>query len=71
MIGGTSKIAARRAAKFGLPLPIANMPELEAYCYEQCELNGTQGFCAMPGGDTDDFVAEDPDKAWLNSDNIS
>ena len=66
MIGGTSKIAARRAAKFGLPLsPAAHMPELEAYYYEQCELNGTQGFCAMPGEETHmTFVAEDPDKAW-------
>ena len=66
MIGGTSKIAARRAAKFGLPLsPAAHMPELEAYYYEQCELNGTQGFCAMPGQETHmTFVAEDPDKAW-------
>ena len=66
MIGGTSKIAARRAAKFGLPLsPAAHMPELEAYYYEQCELNGTQGFCAMPGQETHmTFVAEDPEKAW-------
>jgi alkanesulfonate monooxygenase SsuD/methylene tetrahydromethanopterin reductase-like flavin-dependent oxidoreductase (luciferase family) len=66
MIGGTSKIAARRAARFGLPLsPAAHMPELESYYYEQCELNGTQGFCAMPGESTQmTFVAEDPDKAW-------
>ena len=66
VIGGTSKIAARRAAKFGLPLsPAAHMPELEAYYYEQCELNGKQGFCAMPGEETHmTFVAEDPDKAW-------
>ena len=66
MIGGTSKVAARRAARFGLPLsPAAHMPELEAYYYEQCELNGTQGFCAMPDEETQmTFVAEDPDKAW-------
>ena len=66
MIGGTSKVAARRAARFGLPLsPAAHMPELEVYYYEQCELNGTQGFCAMPDNDTHmTFVAEDPDKAW-------
>ena len=25
-----------------------NLPELEAYYYEQCEELGTQGFCAMP-----------------------
>jgi len=66
MIGGTSKVAARRAARFGLPLsPAANLPELEAYYYEQCEKHGTQGFCAMPDEETQmTFVAEDPDKAW-------
>ncbi len=66
MIGGTSKVAARRAARFGLSLsPAAHLPELEAYYYEQCELNGTQGFCAMPDQETKmTFVAEDPDKAW-------
>ncbi len=66
MIGGTSKIAARRAARFGLPLsPAANLPELEAYYYAQCEEHGTTGFCAMPGPDTQmTFVAEDPDQAW-------
>lgn len=66
MIGGTSKIAARRAARFGLPLsPAAHLPELEAYYYEQCERYGTTGFCAMPSADTAmTFVAEDPDQAW-------
>ncbi len=66
MIGGTSKVAARRAAKFGLPLsPAAHLPDLEAYYYEQCEIHGTQGFCAMPDLETQmTFVAEDPDKAW-------
>ena len=66
MIGGTSKVAARRAAKFGLPLsPAAHLPELEAYYHEQCDLYGTQGFCAMPDQETKmTFVAEDPDKAW-------
>lgn len=66
LIGGTSKVAARRAARFGLPLsPAANLPELEAYYHAQCEEQGTTGFCAMPGDDTKmTFVAEDPDKAW-------
>ncbi|MCU0274311.1 MAG: LLM class flavin-dependent oxidoreductase, partial [Acidimicrobiales bacterium] len=37
LLGGTSRIAARRAARFGLPMfAAANMPELEAYYYEQC-----------------------------------
>jgi alkanesulfonate monooxygenase SsuD/methylene tetrahydromethanopterin reductase-like flavin-dependent oxidoreductase (luciferase family) len=66
LIGGTSKVAARRAARFGLPMfPAAHMPELEAYYYEQCAEHGTQGFCMMPGADTVmTHVAEDPDKTW-------
>ncbi len=66
LLGGTSKVAARRAARFGLPFfPAANLPELEAYYYAQCAENGTEGFCMMPGTDTVMlFVAEDPDKAW-------
>jgi alkanesulfonate monooxygenase SsuD/methylene tetrahydromethanopterin reductase-like flavin-dependent oxidoreductase (luciferase family) len=66
MLGGSSKVAVRRAARFGLPyLPPANLPELEAYYYEQCQEHGTQGFCAMPPEHTAmTFVAEDPDRVW-------
>ncbi len=66
LVGGTSKVAARRAARFGLPFfPAANLPELEAYYYERCTAEGTQGFCMMPAARTTLlFVAEDPDKAW-------
>jgi alkanesulfonate monooxygenase SsuD/methylene tetrahydromethanopterin reductase-like flavin-dependent oxidoreductase (luciferase family) len=66
LLGGTSKVAARRAARFGLPMfPAAHMPELEAYYYAQCEEFGTQGFLMMPGNDTVMLhVHDDPDKAW-------
>jgi alkanesulfonate monooxygenase SsuD/methylene tetrahydromethanopterin reductase-like flavin-dependent oxidoreductase (luciferase family) len=66
MLGGSSKVAVRRAARFGLPyLPPANLPELEAYYYEQCKEFGTQGFCAMPPEHTAmTFVAEDPERVW-------
>ncbi len=66
MLGGSSKVAVRRAARFGLPyLPPANLPELEAYYYEQCAEHGTQGFCAMPPEHTAmTFVAEDPERVW-------
>jgi len=66
LLGGTSKPAARRAARFGLPMfAAANMPALEAYYYEQCADQGTQGFFMMPGESTVMLhVAEDPDKAW-------
>ena len=66
LLGGTSKVAAKRAARFGLPMfPAANMPEIETYYYEQCAEFGTQGFCMMPGADTKmTHVADDPEKAW-------
>jgi alkanesulfonate monooxygenase SsuD/methylene tetrahydromethanopterin reductase-like flavin-dependent oxidoreductase (luciferase family) len=66
LVGGTSRPAARRAARLGLPLsPAAHLPELEAYYYEQCAEHGTTGFCAMPGADLSLlFVSEDPDRTW-------
>ena len=66
MLGGTSKIAARRAARFGLPMfTAANLPELESYYNEQCKEQGTKGFCMMPSADTEMlFVHNDPDAAW-------
>lgn len=66
MLGGSSKVACRRAARFGLPISLAaHLPELEPYYYEKCEEYGTQGFMVMPGADTAMlFVSEDPDKTW-------
>jgi alkanesulfonate monooxygenase SsuD/methylene tetrahydromethanopterin reductase-like flavin-dependent oxidoreductase (luciferase family) len=66
MLGGSSKAAARRAARFGLPyMPPGNLPELEAYYYEQCAEYGTQGFCAMPPERMAmTHVAEDPERIW-------
>ncbi len=66
LIGGSSRPAARRAARFGLPMMTsANVPDIEAYYMEQCEANGTQGFCMMPSEETTMlFVDSDPDKAW-------
>jgi alkanesulfonate monooxygenase SsuD/methylene tetrahydromethanopterin reductase-like flavin-dependent oxidoreductase (luciferase family) len=66
LLGGTSKAAARRAARFGLPMfTAAHMPELEQYYYAKCAEYGTQGFMMMPGERTVmTHVVEDPDKAW-------
>jgi len=66
MLGGTSKPAARRAARFGLPMfAAAHMSWLEAYYYEQCAAHGTQGFFMMPGEQTVMLhISEDPDRAW-------
>ena len=66
MLGGTSKPAARRAARFKLPIFFAaNMPELMAYYYEECQKEGWPGFAMMPEGDFQhQFIVEDVDKAW-------
>ena len=68
LVGGTSKIAARRAARLGLPMFLAaHMPELEAYYYEQCAERETQGFLMMPPADTAmTHVSEDPDRTWAD-----
>ena len=66
MIGGTSKPAARRAIRFGLPMFFAgSVPEIEAYFYEQCAKEGKQGFAMSPPGDfAHHWIADDPDQAW-------
>ncbi len=66
MIGGTSKAAARRAARFGLPMfAAAHAPDLEPYYHEQCRAFGTKGFFASPSeGLAVLHVCEDPDRAW-------
>jgi alkanesulfonate monooxygenase SsuD/methylene tetrahydromethanopterin reductase-like flavin-dependent oxidoreductase (luciferase family) len=66
MVGGTAKVSARRAARFGLPFfPADHLPALETYYYEQCQAFGTRGWCLMPAATTRMlFVAEDPDRAW-------
>ncbi len=65
-LGGSTRPAARRAARVGMPLMTSgNVPDIEAYYYEQCKENGTEGFCMMPPEDTVMlFVDENPDKAW-------
>ncbi|MCU1389256.1 MAG: hypothetical protein JWL72_2594 [Ilumatobacteraceae bacterium] len=66
MLGGTSKIAARRAARFGLPFfAAAQVPGLADYYNEQCEANGKRGFFMAPSASTAMVhVSEDPDKTW-------
>ena len=66
MLGGTSKIAARRAARFGLPFFAADqVPGLAEYYGEQCAANGTSGFFMAPSAQTAMVhVTEDPDRAW-------
>lgn len=65
-IGGMSKAAARRAARFGLPFfPPMEMPALGALYLEECERLGTTGVVAYPAEENAMlFVDEDPERAW-------
>jgi alkanesulfonate monooxygenase SsuD/methylene tetrahydromethanopterin reductase-like flavin-dependent oxidoreductase (luciferase family) len=66
LVGGSSKAAARRAARLGLPFsPSAHLPELEAYYKERLVEYGTAGWTMMPAAETPLLhLAEDPDRAW-------
>ncbi|MBT2364627.1 LLM class flavin-dependent oxidoreductase [Streptomyces sp. ISL-10] len=66
LVGGSSRAAARRAARLGLPFfPSAHLPELEAYYHQRRVEHGTEGFCMMPARSTPLLhIAEDPDRAW-------
>lgn len=66
LVGGSSKAAARRAARLGLPFfPSAHLPELEAYYKERLVEYGTEGWTMMPGVVTPLLhVAEDPERTW-------
>ena len=53
LVGGSSKAAARRAARLGLPFfPSAHLPELEAYYKERLVEYGTEGWTMMPAAET-------------------
>ncbi|MFF3343808.1 LLM class flavin-dependent oxidoreductase [Streptomyces sp. NPDC002779] len=66
LVGGSSKAAARRAARLGLPFfPSAHLPELAAYYKERLIEYGTEGWTMMPAAETPLLhLAEDPDRTW-------
>ncbi|GLW18988.1 hypothetical protein Stsp01_57310 [Streptomyces sp. NBRC 13847] len=66
LIGGSSRAAARRAARLGLPFfPSARLPALEAYYHQQRAHFGTEGWVWQPPERTALLhVAEDPDRTW-------
>jgi alkanesulfonate monooxygenase SsuD/methylene tetrahydromethanopterin reductase-like flavin-dependent oxidoreductase (luciferase family) len=66
LVGGSSRAAARRAARLGLPFfPSAHLPELEAHYKERLAEYGTEGWVMMPAAETSLLhLAEDPDRAW-------
>lgn len=66
LIGGSSRAAARRAARLGLPLfPSAHLPELEAYYHDRRAEFGTEGWVMLPPERTSLLhISEDPDRTW-------
>ncbi|MET9015467.1 LLM class flavin-dependent oxidoreductase [Streptomyces olivaceoviridis] len=66
LVGGSSRAAARRAARLGLPFfPSAHLPELETYYEGKPTEYGTEGWTMMPAAETPLLhLAEDPDRAW-------
>jgi alkanesulfonate monooxygenase SsuD/methylene tetrahydromethanopterin reductase-like flavin-dependent oxidoreductase (luciferase family) len=66
MIGGSTEIAARRAARLRLPLfPAIGDPELVAFYEDECAKQGfDDGFVMLPQGSSFTWVADDVDAAW-------
>ena len=64
-VGGGSEVAAKRAARLGLPFfPMVHDRALQATYEKECLRLGTEGFMLMPDNPCYVHVAEDPDKAW-------
>jgi alkanesulfonate monooxygenase SsuD/methylene tetrahydromethanopterin reductase-like flavin-dependent oxidoreductase (luciferase family) len=66
MVGGSTEIAARRAARLELPfMPAIGDPELQRLYEEECaEVGFAGGFTVLPMGPGFVHVAEDPERAW-------
>ncbi|MDB5395067.1 MAG: hypothetical protein JWM91_2573 [Rhodospirillales bacterium] len=64
-IGGMSKAAVKRAARFGLPFfPAQPNAELEALYLEALQRNGKTGHVVIQREMSLWFIDEDPDEAW-------
>jgi alkanesulfonate monooxygenase SsuD/methylene tetrahydromethanopterin reductase-like flavin-dependent oxidoreductase (luciferase family) len=66
-VGGGARATARRAARFGLPLSLADyLPDIDAYYRELCVEAGITPFVIMPGPVNRGmiYLHEDPDRAW-------
>ncbi|MBV8690643.1 MAG: LLM class flavin-dependent oxidoreductase [Actinobacteria bacterium] len=64
-IGGSTEIAARRAARLQLPMfPAIGDPALADIYNEECAKVGYQGWVMLPQGPGFVHVTEDPEKAW-------
>lgn len=65
-IGGMTRVAARRAARFGLPFyPPMELRELESVYREELARQGKQGIVVYPDeANAMVFLDEDPERAW-------
>jgi alkanesulfonate monooxygenase SsuD/methylene tetrahydromethanopterin reductase-like flavin-dependent oxidoreductase (luciferase family) len=64
-IGGSTEIAARRAARLNLPMfPAIGDPALVDIYNDECAKVGYQGWIMLPHGPGFVHVTEDPEKAW-------
>jgi alkanesulfonate monooxygenase SsuD/methylene tetrahydromethanopterin reductase-like flavin-dependent oxidoreductase (luciferase family) len=66
-VGGGSRATARRAARFGLPLSLADhLPEVADHYHKLCAEAGIRPFVIMPGPVNRGmiFLHEDPERAW-------
>jgi alkanesulfonate monooxygenase SsuD/methylene tetrahydromethanopterin reductase-like flavin-dependent oxidoreductase (luciferase family) len=65
-IGGNSRLAARRAARLGLPFfPAIDDPALVASYHQACSEAGfTQGFVMLPDYPATTYLAEDVEQGW-------
>jgi alkanesulfonate monooxygenase SsuD/methylene tetrahydromethanopterin reductase-like flavin-dependent oxidoreductase (luciferase family) len=66
LIGGSTAVAARRAARLRCGFfPAVGDPALAKLYDDECAAVGFEhGFCSLPSGPGFVFVAEDPDAAW-------
>ncbi|MGB6209787.1 LLM class flavin-dependent oxidoreductase [Mycobacterium sp.] len=66
-VGGGARVTARRAARFRLPLSLADhLPDVAAYYRELCAEAGIAPLVIMPGPVNRGmiYLHEDPDQAW-------
>ncbi len=66
-VGGGARATARRAARFGLPLSLADhLPDIAAYYRELCSAAGIKPLILMPGPINRGmiYLHEDPERAW-------
>lgn len=65
LMGGQSKTAARRAARFGLPYqPANNDDDANALYVSECEKAGHEPVLLPPGTGEMIWVADDPERTW-------